>query len=136
MGLQRSPGDDQAGGDRRGGRFGRADPVGDLLRAWLGEWLRPRERGCPGCAAGASSRAPAENGADRGHADGLVDDPWKAPRPVLVAREEPDGDRDEANRDERENDVLGQRQTSQGGRGRGPDLPLDASTGSCPSKPA
>ena len=56
---------------------------------------------------------------------------------MLVAREEPDGDRDEANRDERDNDVLGQRQNlTSWSRLWTPDLPLDASTGSCLSKPA
>jgi hypothetical protein len=134
MGLQRSPGDGQVRGNCRGGNSRHPDAVGDLLRAGLGERLEPGGRGCPGCGASSSAGAPAKDGADRGHADRLVDDPWKAPGSVLVAREKPDGDRNEANRDERNNDVLGQHQTSRVGPGSGPDLRGDASTGSCPSK--
>jgi hypothetical protein len=91
------------------------------------------------CGGGVSSRpwcgAATEDRADRGHADGLVDDPRQPPRPVLVARDEPDGDRDEADRDERDDDVLGQNQTSHVGRGDEPDLRGDASTALWSSKP-
>lgn len=123
--------------DRRRGGSGDADPVGDFVFAWLGE-RRGRNigRGCGGSASGTLGRgAAAEDTADRGHADGLVDDPRQAPGPVLVAWNEPDGDRNEANCDERDDDDLGQNQTSHAGRGEEPDLRGDASTASCPSKP-
>jgi hypothetical protein len=64
----------------------------------------------------------AQNRADRGHADRFVDDPRIPPGPVLVARHEPDGNRDEADRNERDDDELGQHQSSLLGRGEGPDL--------------
>lgn len=121
MGLQRAPRYDQASGDRRGGRSSDADPVGDLFFAGFGERCsRSIGRGGRNVRGALRCGAPAEDCADRGHADGLVDDPRQPPRPVLVARDEPDGDRDEADRDERDDDVLGQNQTSHVGRGMNP----------------
>jgi hypothetical protein len=119
MGLQPAARDDQVGGDRRRGRSGNADAVGDLFCARLG---KRREGGGARGRTGRrrctlADRPPIRDSPHRGDADGLVDYPRQAPGPVLVARDEPDRDRDEADRDERDDDVLGQHQTSHVGRG-------------------